>query len=196
MNLEWNGNFPKTWKYVLAIDPGLRSGGAWTKISSPTLKDGGHGMSFENPVKNGSWLHRMTAMAAGITVVVMKKYANGAPIIIEYPQFVGLQAQKDAHKLLMLVGALSISLSSLDVPVFLVPVGDWKGQLSKKVVNERIARYFKVPVSDIRRQDQDTIDAVGMSLWWAGCINQKKGSPPPWEIAKNEIVGPHRQDRN
>jgi hypothetical protein len=95
-------------------------------------------------------------------------------MLIEWPKFMesgGGQTVARTDSLVKLVacaGRIVQVFRGLGVPVTLVPVADWKGQLPKEVVNKRIVkRLGEAACEDFQTH---AWDAVGVGLWAKGFL--------------------------
>ena len=82
-------------------------------------------------------------------------------------------------KLSITVGAVFYAATELGMQVDLIPVADWKGQLKKPVVVDRIWAYYcskaapPVALENMQKNIKShALDAVGIGLWARGLINQ------------------------
>lgn len=146
-------------KNLLAIDPGL-SGTGWAFFEGKTLKD--HGvLTFRDNVE---WDERARMYAASIRSLMI--HFKGGRAYCEYPAFfesaAGTMVAKtgDLLKLTFLVGLMAGMV--YPNPFILVPVHQWKGQLPKEVVNERIKKILGEKTCE--RIKSHAWDAVGIGL--------------------------------
>ena len=129
-----------TSKNIISIDPGL-SGTGWATWEGKTLT--GHGVLFYTAAKD-TWENRAQQYAQSI--ISISDDADCKTLYIEYPSFFdsvgGTMVAKtgDLLKLTFLVGIICGYASTNFVDYVLVPVNQWKGQLPKQIVTERIIR--------------------------------------------------------
>lgn len=95
-------------------------------------------------------------------------------IVIELPQHMasaaGIAAQAGAvYKLAFLVGAMSLFFTiSTYGTVYVVNPADWKGQLPKNIVQQRIQARLGMRVCQRLNIRSHAWDAVGIGLWAVG----------------------------
>jgi hypothetical protein len=89
-------------------------------------------------------------------------------VVIEYPAFMPgtaggmmVAARGDLVKLTILVGYLSSAFHWQGVQ--LIPVHKWKGQLPKRIVEQRITAVLRSPL--VKTLKKDEWDAVGIGLY-------------------------------
>ncbi len=90
-------------------------------------------------------------------------------VYIEWPKFFSgsvkgwtATTQGDIFKLSYLIGMFAEVCRQLGIEVILVPVNDWKGQLPKRVVEQRIRA--KIPGVLALRPTTHSWDAIGIGL--------------------------------
>lgn len=96
---------------------------------------------------------------------------NGVRVILEFPQQMsnlkGIAAQKGSvYRLAFLVGYLVRALEPMESEIVL-PV-EWKGQLPKAVVQDRVSRILGKQVCEEQNIRTHAWDAVGIGLWRLG----------------------------
>lgn len=163
--------------YLVAIDPGVSAGVAVFDKDSKTL--------VRATVVKGrgrAWEERVIDVACRMQEVIEAFDCpeigdNVRRVLCEYPAFMptpgGIKIAKrgDLVKLAHAVGVIHSRITSVFGTLELVPVSKWKGQVSKEVINNRIARIIpalereKSGMSVSRSHDWD---AVGIGLWALG----------------------------
>lgn len=154
-------------KKLLAIDPGL-SGTGWAIFSGKKLADFGV-LTFRD---NEPWERRGQMYADSIFTLFYNE--NCDDFAIEFPGFfesaAGTMVAKtgDLAKLTYLVGLIC---GTVQAQIFirsfkLVPVHEWKGQLPKSVVNERIKKILGEKTCE--KIKSHAFDAVGIGLHCLG----------------------------
>lgn len=169
--------------YRVSIDPGIEGTGlaVWNDASWDTLVPPIHVYSNIHHVgmNEGTWLTRMLSISKQVQALLDTLTVQNQKLLhvyIEWPHYradhVGqtATAKGDIHKLSALIGSLtSLAATRYGAVVHLVPVADWKGQLPKYVVRDRILKHFGEPVCEgslhIR---QHGWDAVGIGLYAKG----------------------------
>ncbi len=157
---------------LLAIDPGLISGYAfWNKDSQRCLPLSAGLIKAGKPKL--SWQERILLLA---NAVCKRLDMRGHPdlVLIERPEFYGVVRPEDRGKLFMLIGVLIQAISRYGVPVELIGVNEWKGQLPKKVVEQRIENVMSengcLTAYKKLEAKNDAIDAIGIGLWYMGYL--------------------------
>lgn len=152
---------------ILGIDPGITFG--WAEYDEVNKELVRHGV-----VKNvkGEWVERIQKLHQSVIDVLDKSVLGIDVVVIEYPQFFDtgggrmVARRGDLGKLFETVGVIEASVMVRGYYVVHAPVISWKGQLPKKVVNERIERILgRMPCRKLSTHDWD---AVGIALWYAG----------------------------
>lgn len=153
---------------LLAIDPGQQYGWAFWK-RQPCPKEVGVGR-LDRVLQGRRWLDRCMLVAWEINRLAEE--LNPGTVVIERPDFTGVSRHEDVGKLQFLIGAITITLIDHGLTVRLVGVNEWKGQLTKKIVERRVEkrmreagvleRYLKLGAR------KDAIDAVGIGLFHVG----------------------------
>jgi hypothetical protein len=149
------------------VDPGL-GGTGWAQwlgithahpdiLGPPTYVGTAHGK-----VTGGRWLNAVH----NITMTVRTVLEQSHVVVMEFPALwasavsAAAGAKGDLFKLSYLCGALSAQTGAVLV---LVSPSDWKGQLPKDVVAQRVRRYWRT----LPKMSNHAMDAVGMGLSWA-----------------------------
>jgi len=143
----------------MTIDPGANSSGwaIWDK--KWTLIDNG----ICTPDPKDEWELRALANAQNLLEIAEHHEVDEG--YIEYPAFfqthgAGVATSGALVKLAYYVGLVC---GTMPFPVKIVTVGEWKGQLPKKVVIERIKRIL--PGVEATKDDWD---AIGIGLFLSG----------------------------
>jgi Holliday junction resolvasome RuvABC endonuclease subunit len=95
-------------------------------------------------------------------------------VYIEWPHYMqtekGIAATNkgDIYKLAALIGAIHYACWDAGANVTLVPVADWKGQLPKNIVEDRIRRILSPEVCLELKFKSHIWDAVGIGLYGQG----------------------------
>ena len=158
---------------VVSVDPGIDGGWAswlgteWKKELPP--EDTG---LVRPRGKSKDWATRLDS-SLDQWVELLREW-RWEHMLIEWPKFMesgGGQtvARTDALvKLAATCGRIVQVFRGEDIPVTLVPVADWKGQLPKEVVNKRIVKRL----GEAACEDFETHawDAVGIGLWGKGFL--------------------------
>lgn len=156
---------------ILTIDPGVRSTGwaYWRALNPRSLVPDAHGVWTAS--KKINWQRAAQRIAALFNGYLLRRDVKR--VVIEWPQLWTGSAKSmssgtdgDLFKLSYLVGALDrcFSSSHRDDIAILVPPNQWKGQLSKKVVLNRIEKRIGVRYGDHEG------DAVGIGLYLLGML--------------------------
>jgi hypothetical protein len=158
------------------VDVGLTTGVAlWKgKIGEKTFPDSTFVIAAP---RKGSIIER-----AGHVSQTMAKAAEIYRItlaVLEEPQYMdsasGQRSARrgDLFKLVFCAGMTAGALREVGVVVRLLKIGTWKGQLPKKIVDERIARALKISVPRLNQLyvTSHERDAVGMGLAFAGRLH-------------------------
>lgn len=156
------------YKYILSIDPSINACGMAVhtymgklieyKLLRPSSKSADHlekSRDIYNKVK-----------------VLLNTYMH-TQLIIECPQYWGaagyLARESGAlFKLTFLCGMLF----SLSDDVVVVTPNDWKGQLPKHVVNNRLCKIY--PNINIANTDHNIVDAIGIGHFYLTKYKEKK----------------------
>ncbi len=155
---------------MIAIDPGFHSGVA--AFLTGCDKPAAVGMLRAPNKKDPLWdrveflLVQMDVLMSGL--IEQFDISSKCRVLIEYPAFFSgsggrmTAARGDLVKLAFITGALAAHISGLQLTIVPVEVSAWKGQLSKKHVNERIKKLIQMEFAD------HIADAVGIGLWDRG----------------------------
>lgn len=159
-------------KYLVAIDPGVSAGVAVFDIGSQRLID-----AHTVKGRGRTWEERVYEVATQVFRILDAFTDGNGPIVrivCEYPAFMptpgGIKVAKrgDLVKLAHVVGVLHCRMYASWGTFELVPVNIWKGQASKDIINNRIAKILpwkervKAGMTINRSHDWD---AVGIGLW-------------------------------
>lgn len=166
--------------YVLTIDPGLGGTGVgyWTSQhwgnpyqsyqSALVVHHDTKAVSLEE--KLCSLSDRLRALWGGLDVV---------RALIEYPEYYetkgGLVTAESGSlvKLAVVTGHIICTLQSLPSKprVVLVPPSSWKGQVTKKVMQQRVRPLLPVhALAELERKASHAWDAVGIGVWAQGVL--------------------------
>jgi len=172
-NLKTYQDILKGYDYFITIDPGARKGGGTgvAVFNHPTMLD-----QCPNPLetyqlesKAPTWLEKVDEIANQLNEVVAQTTHSAKNLFfIERPKFFDsfkgqTAATSDSlFKLIFVTGRLYGVIKSFNLDCVLLPVNDWKGQLSKKQVSTRILRICG------KNWKGDVEDAVGMGLYLKG----------------------------
>lgn len=157
-------------EYVLCIDPGIGGTGLayFQKGDEPTYTE-----TLKSQSK--TW----TTVALNITYSLRGVIGGDCPditplyVVIEWPSLWSGSAKSysagikgDLFKLTSLIGMLIHECGAYHYSdgLILLPVADWKGQLSKKAVDARIKRVLG------KKYPNHVSDAVGMGLFLKGLL--------------------------
>lgn len=153
-------------EYRISIDPGLDAGFAlwdeatWAQCVAPVRADLWRG-------RGPAWQARAHSVANRFEAEICAGGCVGA--YCEFPTFYDnpgghmVAKRGDLGKLYYVIGALGQVAERLDVPFELISVPEWKGQLPKAVVNNRIVQ--RIGALDIKSHSWD---AVGIGLYAKG----------------------------
>lgn len=155
-------------RQLLAIDPGLNSLGwaYWAPLRHPSLVPDRVGL-IKAPRKldlaaRAVWIARSLEDEC-----TMENRGQRFDIVSEFPAYHGSPMgwqTGDLQKLTFLVGVLA---GFFDFAKFTpVTPGEWKGQLPKSVVIQRLQKRFGPGAT--RDWEKDVWDAVGIGLWKLG----------------------------
>lgn len=168
---------------LFCIDPGLRGLGAALfldgKLSSATY--------IKNPVTEGRGYDAHRQLAKAVGAAFYPKVIVRCQMLIEHPRIYGLKGaqndgETDPNDLLDLVG-VGAAVASLEwlgavIPVQTVFPSEWKGNMKKKMMTERIREKLEASgeierVLSVGAKDHNTLDACGIGLWKLGRLNTK-----------------------
>ncbi len=168
---EYHWGSPDNCAYVLAVDPGLNSAGfawfGWTELSK-TMPPSRVGLV--KPKRSETLGERMQAIAAGVWAgrIIGCTHRCHVHLVVEMPHYQENAAAGfgwktgDLQKLTLLVGYL---VSDDWGAVTLATPRDWKGQLPKHVIIERITNRLGERACNRLNIEKDAWDAVGIGLW-------------------------------
>lgn len=160
---------------LLCVDPGLRGCGV-AEFEGIDLKRAAY---VKNPVETGRGYIAHKMMAYEVQSWARTAVVLGASAIIEHPRIYPGSAQQkgDLNDLLDVAGVGAAVSVHFMKPVTVFP-SDWKGNVPKDMMTERIrraltdeerARIEKCPASLMH----NVLDAIGIGLWKLGRINKK-----------------------
>lgn len=162
----------------VAVDPGLRGCGV-AIFTRGTLMRAAY---VKNSMESGRGYAAHAAMADAVDKwMTTREPLNTSDIIIEFPQIYGASTSKkgDDNDLLDLAGVGGAIASMFNTMRILSPhPRDWKGQVPKETMTERIRRAL----SDTERANiekcpaslmHNVLDAAGIGLWQLGRLNKK-----------------------
>jgi hypothetical protein len=156
-------------QYLYTIDPGL-SGTGWVEWT-PRGKIRRAGVLQEKLEDANRWWVRGGLMAAKlINILLPLPHSN---VVIEFPMYMesvsGLAASKGSTlKLAFLIGCYAEALRKRKCVVQLITPMDWKGQLPKDVVINRVHRFYPKDECEEIGIKSHAYDAVGIGLWIRG----------------------------
>ena len=171
----------------MTIDPGLTGTGC-ALFQTPAFysTDAGVQAASLDPEKAldlystaQEWTQRATDIGLRQCSNILRKY-DVVEVLIEYPRYfnspVGDMAARrgDINKLVYLIGLISGQAvligeaKGIKTEVKLIDVLTWKGQLSKKMVIERIKEMQPELASPKFKKLQHAWDAIGIGLWAQG----------------------------
>lgn len=166
----------KDYNYFITIDPGARDkGGTGVAVFTTKLTD--EHLTIISPLetyqlesKAPTWLEKVDEIANQLySIIALNAHKQVHPLVfIERPKFFesfkGQTAAKSdsLFKLCFVTGRLYSVIRGFNLKCELLPIVDWKGQLSKKQVGTRIKRICG------KNWKGDVEDAVGMGLYLKG----------------------------
>jgi len=159
---------------LLAIDPGL-GGTGWAVFNADSPHPARVGV-IPARYRDESWWTRANMLADDVREAVWA-FPGDIPsaIVCEMPQQMssaaGIAAQKDAniYKLAFMVGIFSRWAYREGQRFTPVHPQQWKGQLPKGVVTNRIQRELGLKQCRVLGIKTHAWDAVGIGLWARGC---------------------------
>jgi hypothetical protein len=168
--------------YLLSLDPGLRGCGvAVFDTAHKRLMRAGYVVNSDRKSK-GYRAHVLMAREVSNWLASELKMLppNLANVIIELPRiYPSPQQQKGDPNDLIDVAGVGSAFASLCSPgaVQHVYPQDWKGQVPKKVMNDRVLQALDAgEVGNVRHagsKDHNTLDGVGIGLAFFGRINKR-----------------------
>jgi hypothetical protein len=154
---------------LLAIDPGS-SGTGWALFDANLNVPRACGVL--SAVREKTWQMRGVRVVSSLLEVMEYHATSYGPIteaVVEFPAFFSsakgyaAAAKGNLVKLAWFVGVVDGAIRiTYGINVVLVPVNDWKGQMDKIAVVERIRRRIG------RVYKSHAADAVGLGLWYKG----------------------------
>lgn len=168
--------------FLMAIDPGLRGCGvAVFDKAAKRLVRAGYVVNPDRKNK-GYRAHVMMAraMADWLATELRTLPATLSTVIVELPRvYPTAQQQKGDPNDLIDVACVGSAFAALCNPgaVQHVYPQDWKGQVPKKIMNDRVLHALDAgEVGNVRHagsKDHNTLDGVGIGLAFFGRINRK-----------------------
>lgn len=169
--------------YTLTIDPGTGGTGwaLWNDAHKHRPDEEPDQVGVFTPIRDQPWLLQMHSVAMEIERVF--RYVRGksasqpiSQLLIEWPRFMESEGgQKSATsgalvKLAAVCGAICTVAMSQGVPVLLVEVNDWKGQMSKTAVEHRVKKRLGDKWCRENLRGEHMFHAVGIGLHWKGAF--------------------------
>lgn len=160
---------------ILSVDPGVGgTGWALLRADSGRLEQWGtlHG--------RGNWAQKARQIMIGFEKLFAIRKDYIGQVYIESPVFMRgyggytTASSGDLVKLAMLCGAMYLwSLKREQHGVMLVEPSKWKGQLPKKICNDRVLAILNrmepyTSTAEIGRISNHALDAIGLGLWALG----------------------------
>ena len=146
---------------VLAIDPGTNyTGWAYFECGIPTE------WGLIKADKNLKADDRSVYIVDQIEVIISRLLPD--QVVCEMPLKAGPGAKSmNIVVLFRMVGMLNYMCHYLEVSFSFIEVGEWKGQIKKKlhhpILIDQIQKAYDI---DISREPEDTIDAIGLGHWF------------------------------
>lgn len=145
----------------LAVDPGLRGCGV-AQFEEDTLA---WAVYVKNPMKTGRGPGAWHSMG----IEVMKHASFRAQALFELPRIYPGMPKTDPNDLIDLAGVLGVITDRLELPPRWCFPQDWKAQVPKKVMTERILKHLRneevYRITSVGALDHNTIDAIGIGLF-------------------------------
>ncbi len=161
---------------MISIDPGVEVGWAlwdkkrWNKLVSPVRVGIIKPRISSGLEKFANWQVRVESTMRQFTAI-LEGTNQIEEAIIEYPQFFGSDAtgqasarKGDLVKLAIACGMIGGTAYDRGIKIAWAAVKDWKGQLPKRIVENRIRELLGLGVT---YKDHEW-DAVGIGLWSKG----------------------------
>ena len=153
---------------ILSIDPGLGSTGYGVWFNGRLTRAG-----LLHAPKKGTVPERAVALAHDLRRIPVEGYAR---IVCEMPEFQGSAQRQmgwktgDLQSLTFLVGAMAGVLMATNTgdAFEIVKPSEWKGQLPKPIVIDRIKARLGHKICTALHIEKDAWDAVGIGLWAQG----------------------------
>lgn len=155
---------------LIAIDPGLRGCGVARFGSADLVRPLMEAQYVRNPLAFGNGPSAWAVMAGEI----VRRFQRPDVLVLERPRVYPGVRNEDPNDLLELAGILgAIAAHWESVPELAVYYpAEWKGQVPKKVMTQRILKHLRPGESDrivtAGAKDHNTIDAVGLGLFHLG----------------------------
>lgn len=162
---------------VIAVDTGL-NGMGWAVWRSPAgicPPDRAGVVEVPSARMRDDWPLRATWTIAEFMGAVATSFTREATQVVEWPEFrsgdeVGIAAasRDSLSQLAFMVGMHKRIADCFGATTILAPVSEWKGQMPKRVVEQRIARAVGLRAADGSRIESHAVDATGIGLWLIG----------------------------
>lgn len=160
--------------YRVSIDPGGTGTGiafwksrTWDKLELPVRCE------IIEPVLEGEWHEKVCDVAGQIKQLLQYEIISEAYIeqVGYFDSHVGQAAARSEsmEKLVTAYGAILYALSFCADKIITIPVNTWKGQLPKKVVENRILSLLP-EIKGFPNFSSHAIDAVGIGLYAKGFL--------------------------
>jgi len=157
-------------KTILAIDPGLQGTGlAFFSIT---------GLKATSVItvrgRSEDWVTRCEQIVDHVDAWMKVQVAPARRVVCEMMEHHGsakssmIWRSGDLQRTLVLVGMLAHWARTQDSIVELVPPSEWKGQLPKRIVEQRINKRLGLPLVRQLGIKTHAYDAVGIGLWALG----------------------------
>lgn len=165
-------------EYILAVDPGLRGCG-FAHFVDGELKHAAYVVSPERTARGGrAW----AAMAGEIAKCALEWIQPDTTLVVEYPVQYERSggARDDISELTGVCGAIVGALTWCHggIGIYTPRPADWKGQTPKVVHQKRIWSKLSddeaCRVVDDGAMTHNTVDAVGIGLWYLGRLPGQK----------------------
>jgi len=160
-------------RHTLTIDPGLGGTGwcYWTRLGRSNPTPDGHGVL--KAAGRGPWQKRATQIVGDFGDLLDRwKIGSACGIVIEFPMVWAGSAKSlssaergDLFKLSYLIGGLGsrVALATGREPRLVTP-NEWKGQLPKRVVVQRVEKLTGIAFAD------HEADACGIGMYLIGSL--------------------------
>jgi hypothetical protein len=164
----------------MTIDPGIAGSGfaVWDKFQWDLMMTSNIGYKSSNLIFKPPMIHLVKKFNTDFKYMLFLqtfiKALNIKRIYCEKPKFMGMGSAKghmvavkgDLITLAIFVGSLKATALLNHVPMYMVEISEWKGTLSKEIVNEKILTLW--PGCKAKSHDWD---AIGIGLYLLGLIN-------------------------
>ena len=158
---------------LLCVDPGLRGCGC-AFFDGARLKWAAY---VPNPMTQGRGPEAHAQMARAVITATTFQAAPPDKLLVEFPRVYPGMPKVDLNDLLDLAG-VDGALSTMVRDVGHVFPSDWKGQVPKQVMNERVLMALSVDevqaIEHRGSKDHNTLDAIGIGLHHFGRINRRR----------------------